>query len=481
MVGSSTDAGSAVHLVRRGEASRLLYAHREAAGVAGLSRDETLVCISHAEHGDTLHRALRVLDLDGKTVADLWDGPGLGLQAAGWSRVPGDQRLLVLHEQHDVHRPLLWNPVTGEARDLEIDLPGEVLAASWYPDASALLLVHEHRGRSELYGLELSGGALEPIDVEPGTITAAAVRPEGEVWYAWTRSSTPPEIRALASNVRPAGGGWVARTRGTRVVLRPPGEPAPGGVAYTDYDIGGMHGFLAEPDGVRPHPTIFWIHGGPTAHDRDMFSPRVQAWVDHGFAVVLVNYRGSTGYGRAWRDALKGSPGFTELEDIARVYDRVLAQGIADPGRIVLAGGSWGGYLTLLGLGTQPERWSLGIAAVPVADYVAAYEDEMEPLKAYDRSLFGGSPEEMADLYRERSPLTYIERVRVPVLILAGANDPRCPMRQIDNYLARLRELGRPHEVYRFDAGHGSLVVEETIRQTEAMLAFAARHLGIPA
>ena len=103
----------------------------------------------------------------------------------------------------------------------------------------------------------------------------------------------------------------------------------------------------------------------------------------------------------------------------------------------------------------------------------------MEGLRAFDRSLFGGSPAEVPERYRESSPLTYLERVRAPVLVLAGENDPRCPIRQIDNYLGRLAELGKPHEVYRYDAGHGSLVVEERITQFAAELAFAMKHLGM--
>jgi dipeptidyl aminopeptidase/acylaminoacyl peptidase len=297
--------------------------------------------------------------------------------------------------------------------------------------------------------------------VPDGTIEGAGIRPDGELWFAWSDGGTPPEVR-----------------RSSRTLLRPPGEPAPGGVPYSDLEVDGVHLFLAEPDAGRPHPVFFQVHGGPAHHDRDVFSSRVQAWVDHGFAVALVNYRGSTGYGKAWRDALEGNPGFPEVEDVTKVRDHLVAEGIADRGRVILSGGSWGGYVTLLGLGTRPGKWSLGIAAVPVADYVAAFEDEMEPLKAFDRALFGGSPHDVPDLYRERSPITYVEQVNVPVLILAGENDPRCPIRQIDNYLARLNELGTPHEVYRYDAGHGSLVTDETIRQTEVMIAFATKHLG---
>jgi dipeptidyl aminopeptidase/acylaminoacyl peptidase len=157
-------------------------------------------------------------------------------------------------------------------------------------------------------------------------------------------------------------------------------------------------------------------------------------------------------------------------------------EGVADADRVVLAGGSWGGFLTLLGIGLYPDRWALGLAAVPVADYVAAYEDEMEGLKAFDRSLFGGSPEEVPDRYLDSSPISYVDAVRAPVLVLAGENDPRCPIRQIENYLAALERRGIRHEVYRYDAGHGSLVDDEVVRQVRAELDFVARHLpgGLP-
>ncbi len=462
VIGSSDDGGTRIHRAA-GSVSELLYEHPESATVAGLARDESLLAIEHSEHGDSRHPAVRVLDLSGRPLAELWDGPGRGLGAGAWSPVEGDQRLLVVHERTGLSRPSVWSPPAADVRELSYELPGDVSAA-WYPDARALLLSHDHRGRSELYRYDLETDTLHPLETEPGTIGGARVRADGELWYSFSSGARPPSVM-----------------RDREVLLQPPGEPAPAGRPYRDLQVGPVHGFLVEPEGPPPHPTLFLVHGGPQAHDRDAFSARVQAWVDHGFAVALVNYRGSSGYGREWRDALERSPGLTELEDILAVREHLVAGGVARPQPIVLSGGSWGGYLTLLGLGTQPEAWDLGIAIVPVADSVAEYEDEMEPLKAYDRALFGGSPAERPDFYQERSPITYVQRVRVPVLILAGRNDPRCPIRQIENYLRRLQELGKPNEFYEFAAGHSSLVTDEQIRQMEAQLDFAHRHVGTPA
>jgi dipeptidyl aminopeptidase/acylaminoacyl peptidase len=220
------------------------------------------------------------------------------------------------------------------------------------------------------------------------------------------------------------------------------------------------------------------VHGGPHWQWFDGWRPEVPAWVDHGFAVALVNYRGSTGYGARWRDALTGSPGFTELEDLVAGVDDLVSAGIADPERVVLAGRSWGGYLTLLGLGRHPDRWAVGDAVVPVADYVAAFEDEAPGLKALDKMLFGGTPDDRPDLYRERSPITYIDDVHAPVLLIAGDNDSRCPIRQILNYVDALERVGTPHRFHRYDAGHGSLVIDERVEHMHLELEFVLAHLS---
>ncbi|MFE4855836.1 S9 family peptidase [Streptomyces sp. NPDC056670] len=469
VVGRSTDEeGSTIHVVRPGAAPVEIYRHRESAGVGDLSHDGTLIAVEHTEHGDAMHSAVRVVRPDGSAVAELDDTKGgteeLGLEVLGFAPLAGDTRLLVAHQRRGRWEPMIWDVASGEESDLALDLPGDV-SAEWYPDGSGLLVVHSFEARSGLFRFDLATRSLIEIDTPAGSVSGATARPDGTVEYLWSSAASPSEVRSTTGEV----------------VLDPPGFKAPGSVPVEDAWVEGpggrVHALVQRPAGEGPFPTLFEIHGGPTWHDSDAFASGPAAWIDHGFAVVRVNYRGSTGYGRAWTDALKHRVGLIELEDIAAVRDWAVSSGLADPARLVLAGGSWGGYLTLLGLGTQPDAWALGLAAVPVADYVTAYHDEMEALKAMDRTLLGGTPEEVPDRFRASSPLTYVDAVTAPVYISAGVNDPRCPIRQVENYVDRLVERGAVHEVYRYDAGHGSLVVEERIKQVRLELDFAARHL----
>jgi dipeptidyl aminopeptidase/acylaminoacyl peptidase len=475
-VGRSDDDGSEIWRVSANGDAQLIYSHKEDANVGDVTDDGRLVSISHSEHGDNRHPALRVVTPDGTTVADLWDGPGKGLDSLGFA--PGRGLLLVGHERRGRSELLVWDlagaPETAPAViELNIDLTGE-LDASWFVEGDALLLERGERARSQLFRAELDGlttggqtfvPALTPIPTPPGVVTAASARPGADVWFSWTSGAHPPRVRDLADHA----------------VVRAPGPPPPPGAPFRDVIVetpaGPLHALLAVPPGPGPHPGVFDIHGGPNAHDEDAFDARSSGFVDAGYAVVLVNYRGSTGYGSGWRDANEDDVGFTELADVAAVREALVADGILDPKRTAVTGGSWGGYLALLAAGTQPDLWAAAIGIVPVADYVAEYEDEMEQLRAFDRSLFGGSPDEVPDKYRRASPITYADAVKAPLLVMAGLNDPRCPIRQIENYLHRLDELGTPYELYTYEAGHGALVTEERIHQMKLELAHLARHV----
>ncbi|WP_380171095.1 prolyl oligopeptidase family serine peptidase [Kineococcus sp. DHX-1] len=467
VVGSQDDDyGTRIDVVTP-SGTRRLYEHREDAWAGDLSPDEQWVAIAHSERGDSRHPDLRVLSLaDGSTVAELSDGPGKGVSPIGFSPVRGDARLLVEHERAGRPELLVLDLRTGREVQIALGVPGEVAGAEWTQDATGLVVLLDHEARTLAYRFDLGTGVVTQVGPTTGSVGGATARPDGDVWLTWSSAAQPSTVRRLDGSV----------------LLRAPGEPAPPSVEVSDVWVDGpggrIHALLRRPAGSSgPLPTVVEVHGGPTAHDADAFRSYCATWVDEGFAVVQVNYRGSTGYGSAWRDALEARVGHVELEDVAAVADHLVSTGVADPDRLVLAGASWGGFLTLLGVGTQPERWAVGLAGVPVADYVAAYEDEMEGLKAFDRSLFGGSPTEVPEKYADSSPLTYVDAVRAPVLVLAGRNDPRCPIRQIDNYLERLAARGATHEVYRYDAGHGSLLDDERVRQMRVELDFVRRHL----
>lgn len=431
----------------------------------GLSADGSLLCLQHAEFGDEIREALRVVDpRTGDVVADLVD-EGKALGSSAWSPVVGDQRLAVVHERSGLPRPAIWEPATGDWIDVDPGLDGEVRVSDWWPDASALLLTQLYDGRHRLYRYALAGGDLMPIEHPDGQIEWAQLRPDGAVWYRHSSGATAPRILDDAG----------------REVLPLEGDSAPPGRPFESLRYPNRHGdevqaFIVTPEGDGPFPIFVRPHGGPTWLDEDRWHPEVQSYVDAGFAVVMVNYRGSTGRGATWRDALIGDIGGPELEDLIDALDHLVARGVADPDRAVIGGWSWGGYLTLMMLGKHPERgWRCGIAGIPVGDYELSYEDMSPDLRAYDRALLGGRPDEVPELMADRNPINSADLVEAPILFLIGENDSRCPYRQAMAYVDRLAARGHPHEVYLFGTGHGSHDVEEEIRQQRAILSFMER------
>ena len=432
----------------------------------GLSTDGSLLCLQHCEGGDMLHPALRVIDArTSGVVADLADD-GKSLATAAWSPIPGDNRLVVIHERSGEQASSIWEPSTGAWADLETGLSGEVVALDWWPDASALLVTNLVEGRHRLYRFDLTTNTLTAIEHPEGQISGGLVRPDGAVWYRWANGASAPRIMD---------------DRG-REVLTAEGERAPAGRPYISFRFDNphgqsVHGFYVTPDGNAPFPILIRPHGGPTWLDEDRWSPEVQAYVDAGFAVAMINYRGSTGYGAGWRDTLIGDIGGPELEDLNAGLAWLVDRGIANPARAVIGGWSWGGYLTLMELGKHPDLWVCGIAGIPVGDYELSYDDMSPVLQAYDRALLGGTPSEVPDLMRDRNPIYFADDVRAPVLFVIGENDSRCPYRQAMAYVDKLAARGHPHQVYLFGTGHGSNDVEEEIRQVGTILDFLANNV----
>ena len=469
--------GFAIHVSLGSEPARELHRSSEYVGLGGaggggfvrgaLSADGTLLCLEHAEHGDLIHPALRVVDpRSGATVAERRD-EGMHLASSCWSPLAGDLRLAFTHERDGDERPGIWDLASGARRDLELDLGGAVTAADWWPDASALLLLNILEGRSYVYRYDVASGALEQIATEPGFVWKARVRPDGRIWLLHEQGRR----RRLVLD----------DSRAEVVTLD---GSAPEGRPYESWHFEnehgqGVHGFFVTPDDSGgPFPVLMFVHGGPTWFDLDRWQPEVQAYVDLGFVVGLVNYRGSTGYGREWRDTLIGNIGGPELEDVNAGLRDLVLRGLADPDRAVIAGYSWGGYVTLLELGKHPGLWQCGVAGVPVGDYEAGYEELSPVLQAYDRALLGGkTPAELPELMRERNAINFADAVRAPVLFFIGRNDSRCPYGQAMAYVDRLAAREHPHEVVVYETGHSSFDVDEKVDHVGIAREFLRRHV----
>jgi dipeptidyl aminopeptidase/acylaminoacyl peptidase len=457
--------GSAPRTVREGRRP-LGVGRLDPQGTGGISADGGLVCLRHTETGDILHHALMVLDAaDGTMMATLVDA-GSNLDPTAWSPRRGDDRLLFTSELGAFERPAIWAPRDGDRRDLHVDLPGAAIPVGWWPDASAILVRHEFEGAFELYRLEPGTGDMALIAHPNGEITDAAVRPDGKVWFQTSDSAHAPRVVSAEGDL----------------VLAPGGEPPPSGSPYRsfwfDNPVGQrIQAFVVTPPGDGPHPTVMSVHGGPEWHERDAFDAETQAFVDAGYAVALVNYRGSTGYGIAFREALSGDPWFPETEDVISGLDALIAAGITDPERVAFSGWSWGGCLACLNEGLHPDRWKAVFAGIPAGDMVAAHYASMPEIQAYDVALYGGTPDDVPELYRERNPMTYVDRAIAPVLIIAGEEDPRCPIEGITPWVDALRSRGVTVDVHMYPQGHHANAVDQQVRHMELILEFFGRHV----
>ena len=479
LVNGSTAAGfsddESYRVVVRHGASPLidLYSHEQPAGVGqdwpqgpgGLSADASLIAIWHAEYSNIENPAVRVLDAhSGKTVGEIAD-EGMAVVAAGWSPAPGDDRLVVLREIGGFTRPWMWSPRGGDPTPLELDVPGAVALAGWFPDATALLLRHDHQAIHGLVRLDLVGGAFTHVAEASGTIEGAGVRPDGAVWMRHESGARPPVWRDASTGVQVLD------------IADAPPEGRPWEPVWFENPAGQLiQGWFLRPHGEPPFPAVVSVHGGPNYHNTDAYEPRSQAFADEGYAVLLVNYRGSTGYGREFRQMIYGDVGFPESEDINAGLDHVIAAGLVDSSHVFIEGWSWGGYLATLNAGLHPDRWRGVIAGIPVGDSVAAHYESAPSLQAWDVAVMGGTPMEVPELFRERNPMTYVDRVKAPMLIIAGEHDSRCPLGQIMTYAHALRVRGREVDVYLYPGGHHANDVEEKIRHVELMLEFVHRH-----
>jgi len=230
------------------------------------------------------------------------------------------------------------------------------------------------------------------------------------------------------------------------------------------------------PEGELP-PLVVVSHGGPTSHTNSEFTPALQYWTSRGFAVVDVNYRGSTGYGRAYRQLLNGEWGVADVEDCIHAARHLIERGDVDGERLIIRGGSSGGYTTLSAL-VFHEVFSAGASYYGVADAEALARDTHKFEARYLDSMIGPYPEQI-ELYRERSPIHYVNRISSPLILLQGGKDKVVPPSQAELMVEALEKKGLPYAYLRFEEeGHGFRDSANIKRALEAELYFYSRIFG---
>jgi dipeptidyl aminopeptidase/acylaminoacyl peptidase len=208
---------------------------------------------------------------------------------------------------------------------------------------------------------------------------------------------------------------------------------------------------------------VVYVHGGPTSQTVNSFSRIIQHMVNQGYMVIAPNYRGSTGYGKEFLHANLFDMGGGDLQDVLAAADFIKQTGYLDPKKLVLMGGSYGGYMTMMGVTKAPDVWAAGVPIVPFVNWFTEIANEDPVLQQSDLATMG-DPEKNKDLFHDRSPIFFVDQIKAPLLLLAGGNDPRCPKEEAQQVVDAVKKHGgvADYKVYE-NEGHGFARVENQI------------------
>ena len=338
--------------------------------------------------------------------------------------------------------------------------------------------------RSAVDGLEL-------LDLESGKLTSLDL-PFSSYSSPSLRSHGTRVVFPAASPTQPAAVIELDTESGERQVLRRSTEmelderyiTVAQAVEFPGTDGQASHGFYyapTNPDYEGPKgelpPLVVLVHGGPTAHVTTALDLEIQLFTSRGIAVIDLNYGGSTGYGREYRDRLRGTWGVVDVEDSAAAVRYLAERGDVDPARVQITGGSAGGYTTLMALAVRDE-FASGASYFGVADLVTFHAETHKFESHYDDYLVGPWPEAM-ELYRERSPVTHADSISDPLLLLQGLDDKVVPPSQSEVIVEALKRRGIPYAYIAFEGeGHGFRKAENIKRAADAHLSFLGQVSG---
>jgi len=355
--------------------------------------------------------------------------------------------------------------IESESHRLITDTAAEHAVPAWQqgrrtygfsPDSQSLFFLRNQNGFGSLWQIDLQSGEERqlPVGDEYSWFEQIAVSPDGGEIAIIASGSTTPK-RLLVYSLR----------EGTRIIRRMKPEnisqenyAAPEPITWPGLDGQDVHGLYFAPqnehyEGLGLPPLIIIVHGGPTSQRTTEYDDRVQFFTSRGYAILQVNYRGSTGYGRAYRQQLRGKWGVYDVEDCVSGARHLVSQGKVDQDRLVIMGSSAGGFTVLKALEDYPGFFKAGINLYGISNQFMLATDTHKFEAHYSESLLGPLPEAAA-IYRERSPIYHVDHIQDPLAIFQGEDDRVVLRQQSDELVAKLSARGIPH-LYHVYAGEG--------------------------
>jgi len=358
----------------------------------------------------------------------------------------------------------------------------EVSGGEFSPDGRYVTWTANVDGNTDIYLHDLAGGKNTVLPLpkgvnSPGGSESAFTRDGSRLLYYHNGPNAPNDVWVYdlaSSKSRQVTRSLVAGVRSEDMV-----EPYL--VHYPSRDgKWTISAFVYAPYNLprnAQHPAIVYVHGGPAAQTVNSFNRFVQYVANQGYIVIAPNYRGSTGYGKEFQQANLFDMGGGDLQDVLAAADWIKQTGYIDPKKLILMGGSYGGYMTMMGVTKAPELWAAGVPIVPFVNWFTEIQNEDPVLQQWDLATMGDLEKDKAR-YQDRSPINFVDQIKAPLLLLAGGHDPRCPKTESQQVVDAIKKRGGvvDYKVYE-NEGHGFARVENQIDAYRRVADFLKSHV----
>ncbi len=363
-------------------------------------------------------------------------------------------------------------------KEVEFGKSGALGAHSWaFLSDVEIIAKYESGGTSHLATVNLTTGAVN--EIETPYVSISKVYSNGNKTYLIGATTTSASEIAEYRD-----GEFITIKKSQEPIVDTAYISEPEAITFPNLKGEPTHAFyyapknpdFMAPEGTLP-PTIVRLHGGPTGATSSAFSAGNQFWTSRGFAIIDINYGGSTGYGRAYRERLRGQWGVVDIDDTKAALDYLIEQGLADPDKLLIRGGSAGGYSVLVAL-SQTDIFAAGANYYGISDLEVLARDTHKYESRYLDSLIGRYPEDM-EIYKARSPINSLDGFKSPLIVFQGLLDPVVPPNQSELIVTALREKGVPVAYYPYEGEyHGFGKKENIIHSLESELVFYGKILG---